>query len=112
MAAQVVDAAAVLSSTLTYPSRQQALPYLMSALSCRWERTQLEPSCGAAEEAEASASTWGGMANIKVSDWTTPHCRVSTLLSRHKAASVHTALEHTASAYSNRSCAAPNNGSV
>jgi hypothetical protein len=61
----VVKAAALGSSTLTSPSRQESLPYLLSALSCHWKRTQLDPSCGAAEDPDVSGSSWGGMANVK-----------------------------------------------
>jgi len=61
----VVAAAAVSSSTLTSPRRQHSLPYLLSALSCHWKRTQLDAACGATEDPDASSSTWGGMANVK-----------------------------------------------
>jgi len=56
----MLGASGLQSSTLTTPSTQESLAYMISAVSCGWRRVALDPSCGAGEGA-----TWGGMANVK-----------------------------------------------
>ena len=61
----VLGAAGIQSSTVTTPTVQESLGYQISAISCHWKRTELDPSCGAPSSKQPS-STWGGMANVKV----------------------------------------------
>eukprot|EP00658_Telonema_sp_P-2_P059532 TRINITY_DN4853_c0_g1_i6.p1 TRINITY_DN4853_c0_g1~~TRINITY_DN4853_c0_g1_i6.p1 ORF type:complete len:328 (-),score=91.17 TRINITY_DN4853_c0_g1_i6:332-1246(-) len=59
----MLTGAAVRSSTMTSPSIQESQPYLLSAVSCNWRRTELDPTCGTAD-GKGAGSTWGGLANV------------------------------------------------
>lgn len=57
-----VSAAGLISSTITQPSAQANLPYLLSGVNCHWKKSSFE-DCES--DSNSGESSWGGYANVE-----------------------------------------------
>lgn len=61
-----VSAGGISSSTITSPRVQKATSYLLSGVSCHWQRKEFDKACGTVSKGVAPATaSWGGQANFK-----------------------------------------------
>merc|ERR1711918_206642 len=63
-ASGVVSAVGLASATITAPKGHDALPYLLSGISCRWHHTKFDDKCGQKTKDKTGVESWGGYSNI------------------------------------------------